>query len=841
MKPIEIIPLKEVVGHDRYDDVYEEFGGTDPHVVSKVEPSGNAWIIYCHNQTALKIEALSDRVIRFRYSLNGKFDDDYSYAVDREAVLSFDSHKNGRFLELSEKQSEYIFSNARMIITVQKDNQRVNIFNTNKQIICAEPDELTGGFYARRTLMKGVQQVKMTKSRQPDERFFGLGDKACALNLAGKKMENWTTDAYAYEANTDPLYKSVPFYYGLHDGRAYGIFFDNTYRTTFDFDSLDTGEVSFEAVGGEMNYYFIDGPALTDVARRYALLTGTPALPPLWALGFHQCRWSYYPEIKVLELAKTFREYQIPCDAIYLDIDYMDRFQCFTWDKNHFPDPPGMIRALKKASFQTVVMIDPGIKEDPEYDVYSAGVREDAFCKDADGDVFVGQVWPGACVFPDFTNPAVRTWWGGLYKKMYAEEGVSGFWNDMNEPANFKILSKTIPETVRHDYDGRPCSHKKAHNIYGLAMTRATAEGLLRLNPEKRPFLLTRATYSGGQKYAAVWTGDNVSSWEHLQIANRQVQRLSISGFSFAGSDIGGFADYPTGELMVRWLQLGSFHLFFRIHSMGANAAGDAVVEMQPSDVGTDMDRLDQEPWSFGEPYTSAARKAVELRYRLLPYLYSSFYEHTKTGTPVILPLSFYDQTDPEALDEERGFMAGRHLLVSPVIHPGVDVQSVYLPEGEWYDYYTDAKYTGKSRIEKNVDLCTIPLYVKAGAAIPHYPVMQHTGERVREILEIKIYYSDKIEESIIYEDQGDGYEYLKNQQDQVPGVFISDGTESGQFTIRKKGRSFILSPLLLIKLIGYPYKATECILDGKNILFAIKGAYVEVIIPSDFNSLIFR
>ena len=274
------------------------------------------------------------------------------------------------------------------------------------------------------------------------------------MNLRGQRLENWCTDAFGFSKEADPLYRSIPFYYGLHQDKAYGIFFHNSYRSFFDFGKTEADVCAFSAQGGEMDYFFIYGPQLLEVAQQYHELSGKPELPPLWALGYHQCRWSYYPESRVRELADSFRENQIPCDAIYLDIDYMDGYRCFTWNKDYFPKPGKMMKALQKQGFQTVVMIDPGIRVDPDYHVYAEGMEKEVFCRRTNGELMEGPVWPPNCVFPDYTSAAVREWWGNLYKELYKKQGVSGFWNDMNEPAVFKINHKTFPNEVIHDYDG---------------------------------------------------------------------------------------------------------------------------------------------------------------------------------------------------------------------------------------------------------------------------------------------------------------------------------------------------------------------------------------------------
>ncbi|MCL4139290.1 UNVERIFIED_CONTAM: hypothetical protein GTU68_045806, partial [Idotea baltica] len=422
------------------------------------------------------------------------------------------------------------------------------------------------------------------------------------MNMRGLRFENWGSDMYGFEKTTDPLYKNIPFFYGLKNDGAYGILFDNTFRTRFDFGYERSDVCSFWSKGGEMNYYFIYGPELTQVAENYAQLTGVPDLPPLWALGYHQSKWSYFPEKNVQELAKNFREKEIPCDVIHLDIDYMDGFRCFTWDKSRFPDPAKMIAELDNDGFKAIAILDPGIKIDKEYFVYQEAIEEGYFCRRADGPLMQGEVWPGPCHFPDFTHPKVREWWAGLFQS-FMETGIRGIWNDMNEPAVLEV--GTFPDDTRHDFDGNPCSHRKAHNVYGMQMAKASYEGIKKALFPKRPFNITRSGYAGLQRYAAVWTGDNLSTWEHLWMANLQCQRLSISGISFCGSDIGGFIGDPNGDLFTRWTQMAIFHPFFRTHSSG--------------------DYGDQEPWSFGEPFTDAIRKAIELRYQLLPYIYTVF------------------------------------------------------------------------------------------------------------------------------------------------------------------------------------------------------------------------
>ncbi|WP_286813504.1 MULTISPECIES: glycoside hydrolase family 31 protein [unclassified Maribacter] len=686
------------------------------------------------NGVVLQITILRGSIIRFRYATNYNFEPDFSYAIDPEATMGYSK------LEVVENDTEYIISTARLNILVDKKTLRTQISDLNGTII--NEDEL--GFHWEENYEYGGNTVKLSKITQSGESFYGMGDKAMHSNLKGKRVENWVTDQFAYAKEQDPLYKAIPFYIGLNKGIAYGIYFDNSFRTGFDFSQERRNITSFWAEGGEMNYYFIFGPDMPKVVSSYSSLTGTPELPPMWALGFHQSKWSYYPESNVKEIASEFRKLQIPCDAIYLDIDYMDGFRCFTWDKNHFPDPKRMIQELEEDGFKTVVMIDPGIKVDRDYWIYNEALENGYFCKRGDGPLMHGKVWPGECNFPDFTNPAVREWWAELYKEFMSDLGVHAVWNDMNEPAVMEVPSKTAPLDTRHDYDGNPCTHRKAHNVYGMQMVRATYEGVKKYVYPKRPFVITRAAFSGTQRYSSTWTGDNVATWEHLWIANVQVQRMCLSGYSFVGSDIGGFAEQPDGELFARWVQLGIFHPFCRVHSSG--------------------DHGDQEPWSFGSEITDIVRKFVELRYQLLPYLYTMFYKYTKENVPMVQSLVFFDQEDNQTHFRTDEFIFGDKILVCPIQEPNAQGRRMYVPRGEWYDFWTNEFVEGGKEKWVAAALDMIPIFVKAGSIIPKYPIQQYVGEKKIEELVLDVYYKEGTETSEVYEDANNGYDYKKGR-----------------------------------------------------------------------------
>ncbi len=827
-KPKEIT-IEKVDKFDRYDDVYREWQ-TD-EVVS-AERNKRQFTFTCKGGVQMRIEVLSAQIIRFRYGIGGIWPTDFSYAIDKKFRPSRTN------IDFEVEDLYYLIETEALSILVNKQNGKVNIYNEKGKLIAQDGK----GFYAKTSIHRGIQEVAHFRKAPKKEQYLGLGDKSGRLNLRGRTLENWVTDAFCYGETTDPLYRAIPFYYCLNKSEAYGIFFDNSYRSFFDFDSKRKRTVKMSANGGEMNYYFIYGPDLTTIAQQYTRLTGKPELPPKWALGFHQCRWSYYPEKRVRELARTFRKLKIPCDAIYLDIDYMDGYRCFTWNKKYFPRPKKMIGDLARKGFQTVVMIDPGLKTDDQYWVYQSGLKKDVFCKRPDGSLMRGPVWPSDCVFPDFTDPKARVWWGGLYKELYKELGVSGFWNDMNEPAVFLVNSKTFPEDVRHHYDGLDVSHKRAHNVYGMQMSRASYEGFKKLLPRKRPFLLTRATYSGGQRYAAVWTGDNVATWNHLRIANRQCQRLSISGFSLVGTDVGGFAERPDGELMVRWLQLAAFHPLYRVHSIGNNVDGSTEVEGEMVAEQEATERIDQEPWAFGDHYTDLARQAIELRYRLMGYLYSAFRQHCTDGTPVIRPLSFYDQTDANACNTQRDFLFGNSLLVSPVVRKGRSRQRIYFPKGRWYDFFTGLPYKGGKKRSIRVGLSDVPVFAKAGAVIPVYPVQQYTNQLNFKQITLHVYFVNGSAKTEFYEDVGEGYAYAKG--DYSLRIFVCQGENSQlKLTQRIKGSYRRGYSRLEVKLFGLPFIPERAEVDGKTVkidaLAEDQGFGYGAVVGAEFGDLV--
>ena len=399
--------------------------------------------------------------------------------------------------------------------------------------------------------------VRLYKRREEGERYFGCGERTSGLEKTGTYQVFWNVDPPAgHTASFNNIYSSIPFVLSMRDGRVYGLFFDNTHRVEFDLAHEDSDLSYYGAEGGNIVYYVFCGPTPREVLDRYTELTGRTPMPALWALGNQQCRYSYMSADEVRDVARNFRERDIPCDTLYLDIDYMDGYRVFTWNEESFPQPKNLVTELKGQGFNVVTIMDPGIKVDEGYPVYVEGRERELYCKTSSGEEYHNVVWPGVCAFPDFTNPATREWWGENLRAIL-DKGVAGIWCDMNEPSLFVPRQSTMPNDIVHPGGGEPKLHGQVHNAYGSLMARAVREGLLRIRPDERPFVITRSGYAGLQRHALQWTGDNSSWWEHLWMSMPQLQNLGLPGMAWAGVDIGGFFDDCDGELLARFMEFG--------------------------------------------------------------------------------------------------------------------------------------------------------------------------------------------------------------------------------------------------------------------------------------------
>ncbi|MGC8652788.1 MAG: TIM-barrel domain-containing protein [Candidatus Kryptoniota bacterium] len=537
--------------------------------------------------------------------------------------------------------------------------------------------------------------------------FYGLGEKTLPYNKYGSSCVMWNSDFPAYSAYHDPLYESIPFILKADTHGAYGLFMDNTSRSSFDIGKSNPELIKYHASGGTLEIYLLTGDSPGKVVEAFASLTGRMPMPPIWALGYQQSRWSYYPEERVIKLARDFREKNIPCDVIYLDIDYMNGYRCFTWSPKNFPTPKEMLKQLHADGFKVVTIIDPGIKMDSSYGVYKSGLNEDIFVRRNNGGLYTGQVWPGDCVFPDFLNAKARNWWGEQYTVL-VNDGVDGFWNDMNEPSIFNAPNKTFPPDVIHKLDdGSTALHSEVHNVYGMEMARGTREGLEKIEPQKRPFVLTRANYAGGQRFSAMWTGDNFASFAHLKLALAMYLNIGVSGQPFVGSDVGGFVGNPGPELFTRWLELGVFTPLFRTHS---------VIDSRP-----------REPWAFGREYEDINREVIGRRYALLPEIYTAFHNSSETGLPIIMPLYLSFPEDEKSYEIKDEFIFGNKLLVAPVLDSSITSRSVYLPQGNWFYFYDGRIFTGGEHIVE-APLGKTPIFVKEGNIVFQQNVVPSTA-----------------------------------------------------------------------------------------------------------------
>ncbi len=673
-------------------------------------------VVDSHGQR-LTIDALTDEVLRVRIAPIDAPAEDASWAVAADIRATHaPARVEGRSLSAG-------------AVTATVDPETLGITLTDR----------AGAVILRSAVTPFVREGTGFTLRQhldQGEHIFGFGDKTGLLDRRGQSFVNWNTDAWGFQSSSDPIYKSIPFFISSGGaGGAYGVFLDNSWRSWFDFGHRDADVAAFGASAGPVDYYLIAGPAIPDVVRRYAALTGRAPLPPRWVLGYQQSRWSYATEAEVRALATRLRAERIPTDVIWLDIDYQDRNRPFTIDRRAFPHFEQMVGDLRTEGIATVAIVDLHIAHAPNegYAAYDSGVAGDHFLTNSDGTPYIAPVWPGPSVFPDFTQAETRRWWGGMFAPMTAM-GIAGIWNDMNEPAIFETPTKTMPLDVRHriatdDFAPRVATHAEIHNVYGMENTRATYDGLRTLRPDERAFVMTRASFAGGQRYAATWTGDNSSTWDHLRLAVAQQLSLGLSGFTWSGADVGGFAGGASPELMTRWFQYAAFAPIFRDH-----AAKDAPRA---------------EPWVDGPEHLAIRRRFVEERYRLMPYFYAAAEAGARTGDPLMRPVFYdYPQMVATPCDAAMTFtLAGRLLIAGAAKPESPTPYDVCLPAGGWYDYWTGAPVSGASSADGRYDkisltptMATLPVFVRAGTILPRQPLVQSTQQRPDGPLELHIY-----------------------------------------------------------------------------------------------------
>jgi len=690
----------------------------------------------------LRIDALRDDVVRLKISRGAAFDESPTFAVCADLGAERPD------FEIERGDGVVRLRTAALVVSLWLDPFRLDVHRPDGSPVAETARDDDGRWWPYAT----VNDAFVVRRRcAPEDPMYGLGEKTGRHNRRRRDFALWNTDVLDPNATAeftagrapddprgdvtsvdfDPYYVSIPL---LHHqdhttGAVAGSFVDNGYRAAYELSQPEEYRIHF--AGGQYTEYLFAGPDIRDVVAAYTWLTGRSAPPPMWSLAYHQCRWFRYTQESIEALADRHRAADIPCDALWLDIEYMDGYRVFTWDTEAFPDVAAMLARLAEQGFHVVTIVDPGVKHEPGYRVFDEAVERDVLCRTEGGDVYLGEVWPGDTAFPDFVTEEGRAWWGELNAE-HVRSGVAGIWNDMNEPATGSMP----PERMRF---GRGAfSHERFHNQYGLLMAMATTAGLRDALPDRRPFVLTRAGFAGIQRYAANWMGDNQSRWDHLWLSMPMAMGFGLSGQPFVGADVGGFQGESNAELFLRWMQYGTLTPFCRNHS--------------------EIGNVDQYAWTWGDAVTDLVRDAIKLRYRLLPYLYAAFLEAAETGAPVQRPLVFDHQYDAAVRDLDDEYLLGPDLLVAPVFVAGAVARHVYLPAGGWYDWHTGALHEGRRWLLVDTPMERIPIFARAGAVIPMWPeAPASTANHHPRAIELHLFVppEDGTHRSFLQEDDG--------------------------------------------------------------------------------------
>ena len=696
-----------------------ELPATAQSLVGYSQADSRSVVFYTDSAAALRLTLCSPTVIKLEYAFDGSF----AAGPPTPAVINEDLEKASA--RVSEAASLYEIFTGALRISLDKSPVRLRIYDPYQKMLCCDEQWSRDG-----------DEISCRRTMARDEQIFGLGEKSGIMNRRGGVFTMWNSDKPCYCTDEDPLYKSIPFFIS---SKRYGIFFDNSYKSTFDFSGRNS--YTFSAEGGDMIYYIITGEDYKDILGKYIALTGKPVMPPRWALGFSQCRGNYTREDLALEVARGFRSRRIPCDVIYQDIGWTRYLQDFEWNPRGYTDPWGMLDTLKAAGFHMVVSQDPVISQKNARQ-WAEADSLGLLVKDVrSGDAYdMPWPWGGNCGVVDFTNPDAAAWWGGWQQKPL-DCGVDGFWTDMGEPA-----WSNLEDSDRLFMEHFAGPHAKIHNVYGLYWDRIVAEEFYRRNPGKRLFQMTRACFSGMQRYTFSWTGDSGSgrkmtdSWEQLAYQIPMMLSAGLGGIPFITGDITGYCgaidDYrDAAELYVRWLQFGLFTPLSRAHHEGGTAV---------------------EPWMFTEEAEALARKAIELKYSLMPYIYNIAREAFDTGLPLMRAMFLEFPSDRECLVCDGQFMFGPDLLVVPVTEPGVRSVDVYLPKGKWYDWYTGDVYTGGRHLDFPVTLDHIPLFARAGSIVPTMEPQQYLFENPSYDIIARVFpLEGRTASCLLYDDDG--------------------------------------------------------------------------------------
>lgn len=588
-------------------------------------------------------------------------------------------------------------------------------------------------------------QGSFTYTLAEDDIVYGLGEQIRGINKRGWQYVSWNYDNPNHHEDTRSLYGSHNFI--IVCGKVtFGAFFDYPGKMEFDIGYTRRDTMQIKAAKNDLTVYIITGENEKDIVKQFRGIIGRSYIPPLWAFGYGQSRWGYKNEADIREVAAKYKAAGIPLDSIYLDIDYMEHYKDFTVDEERFPDLKGLAADMQAEGIHLVPIIDAGVKIEDGYSVYEEGVEKNYFCKNAEGGDFVGAVWPGRVHFPDFLQPEARDWFGKKYAVL-TEQGIDGFWNDMNEPAIFYTedrLADTCAEIEKltagnmgideyfaftgmvaglngnigdydkfyHNVNGQMVKHSEVHNLYGMNMTRSANEALREICPDKRTLFFSRSSYVGAHRYGGIWQGDNKSWWSHILQSMQQLPALNMAGFLFTGSDTGGFGCDTTEDLMLRWLQYSLFTPLFRNHSADGTR--------------------EQELYRFSN--ADAAGNMIRIRYSLVPYLYSEFLKAALRDEMMFRPLAFDFADDADAKQVDDQLLLGNELMIAPIYKQNAKGRYVYLPEEMMLvrmrsdeDYETEILPKGHHYIP--AELNELVFFIRNQKAIPFAKAAKNTAE----------------------------------------------------------------------------------------------------------------
>lgn len=736
------------------------------------------------------IQVFSPTIIRVsvaKTNLAGNLN--YTLVNQQPAAVSF---------TVEEKGNSILLTTSSVIVEIEKlPSFRVIFKNKQGDVI---NEDVEGSCFG--TTFIG-DKVSVYKKLQDGERFVGMGEALGNLDKRGTGITLNNTDTYKYGDPRLSMYVSVPFYIGMHHQKVYGLFYNNSYQSFFNFGLSTPDFTSVNIEGGNADYFFMYDESVAGILQHYTSLTGRIQLPPLWGIGYHQSRCSYYTQDKVEWVASTFRQKKIPLDCIVLDADYQQGYQPFRVNKQRFPDMPALAKSLAKQHIELTASVYPGVAIDSTYHSYLDGLKKDVFIKYANGSLFNTEIAPVKCYLPDYTNPKARTWWKEKMKWL-PDNGIHGYWNDMNEPA---LAGSYLPDNLLFDFDGRKANALEAKNLYGFQMARSSYEAALQNSGNRRPFILTRSGFAGVQRYAAVWSGDNTTSDEGLLSGVLLNNQMGLSGISFFGYDIGGFIGDGSKELYQRWIQVGVFSPFCRNHKGCLGPAG--------------------EPWAYGDEAEAISKNFINLRYRLLPYLYSAFYEATQTGMPIARSLCINYPFDDKVFDNiyQHQFLFGNNILVAPVTTLEA-TKKIYLPAGQWYNLETDELLQGAREMERKFNMYEMPLYARASAIIPMQGITQSTKDLPTDTLVIHLYNGDEKNSFVYYEDDGATLGYQQGKYCKKEMVLDPAGK---QFIISAQTGDYP-SHFRHLQIVMHGYKELQGNVKINDRVVAVTTGYVPVV-----------